>query len=173
MLQRSQENRKSTMKFTLAVITALLISDTKVSAFVAPSRYGYTTTTSTRLMDMPVPAATLTTTTSDLPTVPPNTYGQPSDIRYSDFLKLVNSDRIEKVTFSADGTQLLGVDADGVRLKIEALPNDPDLLTQLTSHKVRLICAGIIVRANNTSISVFLTELFSRQTLQTYCNRSM
>ncbi|KAL3904573.1 MAG: hypothetical protein SGILL_010013, partial [Bacillariaceae sp.] len=53
-----------------------------------------------------------------------------------DFLKLVNGDKIEKVTFSADGTQLLGVDVDGSRLKIESLPNDPDLLTQLTTHKV-------------------------------------
>ena len=127
------------MKFTLAVIAALLTADTNVAAFVSPSSYGYTTSTksSSRLMDMPVPATTTTTTTSaDLPAVQPNTYGQPSDIRYSDFLKLVNNDRIEKVTFSADGTQLLGVDNDGVRLKIEALPNDPDLLTQLTSHKV-------------------------------------
>ena len=63
--------------------------------------------------------------------------GAPGAVRYSDFLKLVNADRIEKVTFSADGTQLLGVDTDGTRLKIEALPNDPDLLTALTSHKVR------------------------------------
>jgi len=62
--------------------------------------------------------------------------GAPVDVRYSDFLKLVNGDRIEKVTFSADGTQLLGVDTDGTRIKLEALPNDPDLLTQLTSHKV-------------------------------------
>merc|ERR1719254_224852 len=62
--------------------------------------------------------------------------GAPVDVRYSDFLKLVNGDRIEKVTFSADGTQLLGVDTDGVRVKIEALPNDPDLLSQLTAHKV-------------------------------------
>jgi cell division protease FtsH len=62
--------------------------------------------------------------------------GAPVDVRYSDFLKLVNNDRIEKVTFSADGTQLLGVDTDGTRIKLEALPNDPDLLTQLTSHKV-------------------------------------
>merc|ERR1712232_9243 len=62
--------------------------------------------------------------------------GAPVDVRYSDFLKLVNGDRIEKVTFSAYGTQLLGVDTEGVRIKIEALPNDPDLLTQLTSHKV-------------------------------------
>ena len=125
------------MKFTLAVVAALLTADTNVAAFVAPSNYGYTASikSTSRLMDMPVPATT--TTTSDLPVVQPNTYGQPSDIRYSDFLKLVNNDRIEKVTFSADGTQLLGVDTDGVRLKIEALPNDPDLLTQLTSHKVR------------------------------------
>merc|ERR1719261_1671350 len=62
--------------------------------------------------------------------------GAPGDVRYSDFLKLVNGDKIEKVTFSADGTQLLGVDTDGTRIKLEALPNDPDLLTQLTTHKV-------------------------------------
>merc|ERR1719478_1056022 len=62
--------------------------------------------------------------------------GAPVDVRYPDFLKLVNGDRIEKVTFSADGTQLLGVDTDGTRIKLEALPNDPDLLTQLTTHKV-------------------------------------
>jgi len=62
--------------------------------------------------------------------------GAPVDVRYSDFVKLVDADRIEKVTFSADGTQLLGVDTEGVRIKIEALPNDPELLTQLTSHKV-------------------------------------
>jgi len=62
--------------------------------------------------------------------------GAPVDVRYSDFLKLVNADKIEKVTFSADGTQLLGVDTEGVRIKIEALPNDPELLTQLTGHKV-------------------------------------
>jgi hypothetical protein len=31
----------------------------------------------------------------------------------------------------------LGVDVDGARVKIEALPNDPDLLNDLTTHKVR------------------------------------
>jgi hypothetical protein len=60
----------------------------------------------------------------------------PADVRYSDFLRLVNADRIEKVTFSAGGTQLLGVDVDGVRVKIAALPDDPSLLTALTEHKV-------------------------------------
>lgn len=76
---------------------------------------------------------------SNAPIIRANPYGQPSDIRYSDFLKLVNSDRIEKVTFSPDGSQLLGVDVDGIRVKIESLPNDPDLLTQLTTHKVRIV----------------------------------
>jgi len=63
--------------------------------------------------------------------------GQPTDVRYSDFLKMIDKDQIEKVTFSADGSQLLGVDTEGGRLKLEALPNDPDLLDQLTKHKVR------------------------------------
>lgn len=62
--------------------------------------------------------------------------GAPVDVRYSDFLKMINLDRVEKVTFSSDGTKLLGVDTNGVRLKIDSLPNDPNLLNELTSHKV-------------------------------------
>ena len=83
-------------------------------------------------MDAPPPAEAVT----EVPVIQSRN-GAPVDVRYSDFLKLVNADRLEKVTFNADGTKLLGVDSDGVRLKIEALPNDPDLLTQLTTHKVR------------------------------------
>ena len=82
-------------------------------------------------MDVDMPAAQ----NVEVPVIQRSSYG-PTDVRYSDFLKLVNADKIEKVTFSSDGTQLLGVDVDGTRLKIEALPNDPDLLTQLTEHKV-------------------------------------
>lgn len=62
--------------------------------------------------------------------------GAPGPVRYSEFLKLVDSDQIEKVTFSSDGTKLLAVDNDGGRVAIEALPNDPELLNQLTKHKV-------------------------------------
>lgn len=86
------------------------------------------------LFDMPA-AEPATTTADNLPVIQ-SRGGAPAEVRYSDFLKLVQADKLEKVTFSADGTQLLGVDTEGVRLKIEALPNDPDLLTQLTSHKV-------------------------------------
>jgi hypothetical protein len=41
-----------------------------------------------------------------------------------------------QVTFSADGRKLLAVDVDGNRYKLDALPQDPDLLTILTEHKV-------------------------------------
>ncbi|GAX15824.1 cell division protease FtsH [Fistulifera solaris] len=116
------------MKFSLAVVSGLFFADHAL-AFVNPSSPLHVKSRLHMAADMP-PA------NNNLPVVQANPYGQPSDVRYSDFLRLVNGDRIEKVTFSSDGTQLLGVDVDGVRLKIEALPNDPDLLTQLTAHKV-------------------------------------
>merc|ERR1719410_1068396 len=84
---------------------------------------------------MPPPAEGVNAPATTTPVIQKSQYG-PTDVRYSDFLKLVDGNKIEKVTFSADGTQLLGVDVDGTRLKIEALPNDPDLLTDLSNHKV-------------------------------------
>jgi len=127
------------MKFSFAAVTALLMAD-KALAF-APRNTPVSARTNSRssklhmAMEAPPPPAN----NNDLPVIQSNSYGQPTDVRYSDFLRLVNGDRIEKVTFSADGTQLLGVDVDGARVKIEALPNDPDLLTQLTTHKVRCV----------------------------------
>merc|ERR1719181_755359 len=56
--------------------------------------------------------------------------------RYSEFIKEVLGDNVEKVTFSSDGQQLLAIDTDGNRHKLEAIPNDPELLNTLTSHKV-------------------------------------
>ena len=131
------------MKLASTVIAGLLLAD-KVSAF-APhtvlqtnSRARNALGNSQRFMamDMEAPPAA-PPAESNMPVIQQNSYGQPTEVRYSDFLKLVNKDRIEKVTFSADGTQLLGVDVDGARIRIEALPNDPDLLTSLTTHKVR------------------------------------
>jgi cell division protease FtsH len=58
------------------------------------------------------------------------------NLRYSDLLKMVDGDALEKVTFSSDGQQLLGITKDGMRIKLDALPNDPELLTQLTNHNV-------------------------------------
>jgi len=56
--------------------------------------------------------------------------------RYSEFIKEVLADNVEKVTFSSDGQQLLAIDTDGNRHKLDAIPNDPELLNTLTSHKV-------------------------------------
>ena len=43
---------------------------------------------------------------------------------------------VSQVTFSSDGQQLLAIDTDGNRHKLDAIPNDPELLNTLTSHKV-------------------------------------
>jgi cell division protease FtsH len=121
------------MKFTtIAVIASFLAGDNAVQAFAPPQQAR--ATARLQMADMP-PAAPESSVESEMPVIQ-SRGGAPVDVRYSDFLKLVNGDKIEKVTFSADGTQLLGVDTDGTRLKLEALPNDPDLLTQLTGHKV-------------------------------------
>ena len=128
------------MKFSFVTVSALLLADTTMG-FVAPvSQFAKTQQSGSTLkmaLDMPPPeSSTQIVKQQDLPVIQQNPMGQPSDVRYSDFLKLVNADKIEKVTFSSDGSQLLGVDVDGTRLKIESLPNDPDLLSQLTQHKV-------------------------------------
>jgi len=121
------------MKVASTVIACLLLAD-KVTAFVPQSVVQSKPRNSQRYMAMDAPPAPVSD--SNVPVIQQNSYGQPTEVRYSDFLKLVDGDRIEKVTFSADGTQLLGVDVDGARIRIEALPNDPELLTSLTTHKV-------------------------------------
>lgn len=126
------------MKFSVAAVVGLLLSEHHQSLAFSPVSSSFTrrtrskTAQSMATMDSPPPPSE----NNNLPVITQNAYGQPTDVRYSDFLKLVNADKIEKVTFSADGTQLLGVNVDGARLKIESLPNDPDLLSQLTTHKV-------------------------------------
>jgi len=147
------------MKFSTAAVTMALLCADPSSAF-APSKpiktnfntvskYARRSQPPSQLsmaLDVNVDAAVETPVAAaapaalerqvETPVIARNPNGGPSDVRYSEFLKLVDSDKIEKVTFSADGTQLLGVDVDGTRLKIQSLPNDPDLLTQLTNHKV-------------------------------------
>lgn len=129
------------MKFAAATVVGLLLAD-QSAAFTpfSPVQRQSSSALSMALDVDPaqVSAPSVATEKSAVPVIQKNQYG-PSDVRYSDFLKLVDADKIEKVTFSADGTQLLGVDVDGTRLKIEALPNDPGLLSQLTDHKVRCI----------------------------------
>ena len=124
------------MKFAITATMGLFLAE-QAAAFApfTPLSQKYDTKSSSSrfmAMDVDMPPAAQNV---EVPAIQKSNYG-PSDVRYSDFLTLVNADKIEKVTFSADGTQLLGVDVDGTRVKIEALPNDPDLLTSLTNHKV-------------------------------------
>ena len=121
------------MKFSSIALIGTFLFNNSASAFAPPSTARQAPRSNARFMAME--EAPATAAEPNLPVIQ-SRGGAPADVRYSDFVKLVDADRIEKVTFSADGTQLLGVDTEGVRLKIEALPNDPDLLTQLTTHKV-------------------------------------
>jgi len=82
---------------------------------------------SLRAIDMPPAAAAPTVNVRGL---------APQDIRYSSFLKNVDENVYEKVTFSPDGKKLLAVDVEGNRVKIDQLPDDPSLLDSLSSHKV-------------------------------------
>ena len=132
------------MKFSVATVAALLLVNPSMAFVPTSPMQSQQRTTSARFMALEMPPqepATSITQTTETPTVKTSSMGQPGAVRYSDFLKLVNDNKIEKVTFSADGSQLLGVDVDGSRLKIDTLPNDPDLLTQLTSHKVCILHA--------------------------------
>jgi hypothetical protein len=124
------------MKISVATVMGLLLAE-QTSAFVphSPLARAQAGSSSSRFMAMDMPPAEKQV---DAPIVKQSGYG-PADVRYSEFLKMIDSNKIEKVTFSADGTQLLGVDVDGARLQIESLPNDPSLLTELTSHKVRTV----------------------------------
>lgn len=122
------------MKFSLTALMSFQLAHQAIAfapnSPVAKQFGGGTRSSSAMSMAIDMPPV------ADVPVIEKSSYG-PTGVRYSDFVKLVDGDKIEKVTFSSDGTELLGVDVDGTRIKIEALPNDPALLNQLTSHKVR------------------------------------
>ena len=82
--------------------------------------------------------------------------GGVSNWRYSEFLDAVEGDKVEKVTFSADGQRLLAVDTEGQRYKLDALPNDPDLLKTLTDHKVDVT---VLPAQQESGVGEFLRSL--------------
>ena len=138
------------MKFLLATTLGLALPEKVVSfsPLLPMSQKFNAKSLSTRFMAMDV----------DAPVIQRNSYG-PANLRYSDFLKLVDANKIDKVSFSSDGTNMIGVDIEGIRFKIEALPNDPDLLTQLTEHKVYVLHPDrgfACFASNSTHLRVFL-----------------
>eukprot|EP00181_Compsopogon_caeruleus_P001079 CAMPEP_0184686358 /NCGR_PEP_ID=MMETSP0312-20130426/22121_1 /TAXON_ID=31354 /ORGANISM="Compsopogon coeruleus, Strain SAG 36.94" /LENGTH=762 /DNA_ID=CAMNT_0027141349 /DNA_START=150 /DNA_END=2438 /DNA_ORIENTATION=+ len=76
--------------------------------------------------------------------------------RYSEFFDAVVNNKVEKVTFSADGSRVLAVDVDGNRFKLDALPNDPELLQTLTEHKVDVT---VLPTVEDNGLAGFLQSL--------------
>lgn len=78
------------MKFsTIAVVASFLCGNNAVQAFAPPQQYGRAAPTRLFDADMPAPAAE---TSVEMPVIQ-SRGGAPVDVRYSDFLKLVNGDR--------------------------------------------------------------------------------
>lgn len=122
----SQEmKRTGTLAATAALVASLIASPANVNAAADPVQMSGLRQESSE--------ATTRTMSPSTPLTAGNTV---RDWRYSEFISAVEKDQVEKVTFSADGQRLLAVDTDGNRFKLDALPNDPDLLKNLTNHKV-------------------------------------
>lgn len=118
-------NRTATAAATVALIGSFLAAPANVRAAADPVQMSGLRQESSE--------ATTRTMSPSTPLTAGNTV---RDWRYSEFITAVENDQVEKVTFSADGQRLLAVDTDGNRYKLDALPNDPELLKTLTSHKV-------------------------------------
>ena len=111
----------------VAVLAAIATSPSPASAVADPVQM-----TGAR----PESSAAATRSMTADPAAPSPAANGVQDWRYTEFINAVEKDQVEKVTFSADGQRLLAVDTDGNRFKLDALPNDPDLLKTLTGHKV-------------------------------------
>ena len=114
------------------------------------------------------------------------------NIRYSDFLKLVKQRRIEKVTFDTDGTQLIGqlqrpkpswctrwfkrstsnVLQTPQRIRINQLPNDPELLTTLSKYSVDVSVSSMPKQTIKSVLSRFLFPLSLFASLFFFLRRS-
>eukprot|EP00540_Astrosyne_radiata_P006815 CAMPEP_0116828686 /NCGR_PEP_ID=MMETSP0418-20121206/3785_1 /TAXON_ID=1158023 /ORGANISM="Astrosyne radiata, Strain 13vi08-1A" /LENGTH=780 /DNA_ID=CAMNT_0004457585 /DNA_START=38 /DNA_END=2380 /DNA_ORIENTATION=+ len=135
------------MKYCALVVSSLLVAD-QTAGFMHPQPVTTRVKTTLHAMEIPPPppdqqqqqpqqAQVQVVDDRPLPTIERNLY-KPSEVRYSDFIRLVKADQIEKVTFGSDGRSLTGVDIDGTRFQMPVLPNDPELLNQLDIHRVEV-----------------------------------
>eukprot|EP00581_Thalassiosira_minuscula_P027847 CAMPEP_0183756642 /NCGR_PEP_ID=MMETSP0739-20130205/5173_1 /TAXON_ID=385413 /ORGANISM="Thalassiosira miniscula, Strain CCMP1093" /LENGTH=736 /DNA_ID=CAMNT_0025993887 /DNA_START=68 /DNA_END=2278 /DNA_ORIENTATION=+ len=124
---------------------------------------------------------------SAIRTMRKGTGGYIQDMRYSQFLKLINKGKVEKVTFNSDGTQLIGQlrppkrsifssftttkarqrttatssHEPQQRIRIQHLPNDPTLLTTLTDYNIDISVSSSSNLAPSSGGNV-LTSLFRK-----------
>eukprot|EP00542_Grammatophora_oceanica_P010187 CAMPEP_0194047232 /NCGR_PEP_ID=MMETSP0009_2-20130614/23640_1 /TAXON_ID=210454 /ORGANISM="Grammatophora oceanica, Strain CCMP 410" /LENGTH=383 /DNA_ID=CAMNT_0038692781 /DNA_START=68 /DNA_END=1216 /DNA_ORIENTATION=+ len=123
------------MKFTALTVLSVLST---ASAFATHKRLTQIPTIrNTGLsMALDMPQAPNPAKVVDVPTLEKTQGGTPTDVRYSDFIKLVRANKVERVTVNGEGESLLGIDTEGVRFQIEQLPGDPDMFKELNEHNV-------------------------------------
>eukprot|EP00283_Hemiselmis_rufescens_P004470 CAMPEP_0173434508 /NCGR_PEP_ID=MMETSP1357-20121228/13085_1 /TAXON_ID=77926 /ORGANISM="Hemiselmis rufescens, Strain PCC563" /LENGTH=711 /DNA_ID=CAMNT_0014399383 /DNA_START=43 /DNA_END=2178 /DNA_ORIENTATION=- len=121
---RMSENKNEVQKQMAAALAAALMAG---GSFAAPAFAA---------ADAPPAVVAPAAVEKAAPAEKPAPSGGVSNWRYSEFMAAVEGNKVEKVTFSADGRKVLAVDVDGNRYKLDALPQDPELLNTLTVHKV-------------------------------------
>eukprot|EP00639_Heterosigma_akashiwo_P006492 CAMPEP_0194561282 /NCGR_PEP_ID=MMETSP0292-20121207/2136_1 /TAXON_ID=39354 /ORGANISM="Heterosigma akashiwo, Strain CCMP2393" /LENGTH=205 /DNA_ID=CAMNT_0039409653 /DNA_START=28 /DNA_END=642 /DNA_ORIENTATION=- len=60
-------------------------------------------------------------------------------IQYSEFLRRLENDDIKSVLIKTDASSLVATDVTGNKLKLEAIPQDPELPQLLHDHKVEVL----------------------------------
>lgn len=58
------------------------------------------------------------------------------NLRYSEFLSAVETDQIDKTLFYDNNKKIIAIDKENNKYKLDALPNDPDLLKILRNNNV-------------------------------------
>jgi len=154
MMQTLVKNMSAVAPLRTRQAAAAVMSAIIMASFAMPN--------ASMAVDAPAPAAPMATSSAPSSQQQPlqanggNAANGVQDWRYSEFLNAIRGDKVEKVTFSADGEKILAIDVDGNRFKLEALPNDPDLLKELTEHKVDVTVLPVM---QESGASAFLQSL--------------
>tara|TARA_B110001450_G_scaffold175648_1_gene163999 strand:+ start:474 stop:2381 length:1908 start_codon:yes stop_codon:yes gene_type:complete len=77
------------------------------------------------------------------------------NLRYSDFLSAIETHQIDKTLFYDNNKKIIAIDKENNKYKLDALPNDPDLLKILRDNNVD------IAIQNNDNNSMIINYIFT------------
>jgi cell division protease FtsH len=77
------------------------------------------------------------------------------NLRYSEFLSAVETEQIDKTLFYDNNKKIIAIDKENNKYKLDALPNDPDLLKILKNNNVD------IAIQNNDKNSMIINYIFT------------
>ena len=77
------------------------------------------------------------------------------NLRYSEFLSAVETDQIDKTLFYDNNKKIIAIDKENNKYKLDALPNDPNLLNILKNNNVD------IAIQNNDKNSMIINYIFT------------